>query len=168
MTKAERKRVMIVDVLTIHDHSVEQKDMMEVFSTPHITATAKKVPLRADHAFDIKIGCDLRSEEAKQQVRDIINQKTPRLVTVCQPCGPYSTLQRLRKVKGEACYVAKREAEGFLRFAMEICHTQHIHTIASFSLSILGSLSLGSKNAWRKSNAWKTFKQSEWTSACLE
>ena len=33
---------------------------MEVFSTPHIIAIAKRMSLRVDHAFDVKLGCDLR------------------------------------------------------------------------------------------------------------
>jgi hypothetical protein len=38
----------------------DQQDLMEVFSTPHIIAIAKRMSLRVDHAFDVKLGCDLR------------------------------------------------------------------------------------------------------------
>ena len=139
MTKAERRSVkksldglildsgFVVDVLTVCDGSVHDQDVMELFSTPNITATAQKMSLKADYAFDVKLGCDLRSPEAKQRVREVIKTKKPELVVVCPPCGPFSVLQRFRKIKGEQYEKALSEAKDFLAFAMEVCTLQHNH-----------------------------------------
>lgn len=48
---------------------------MEVFSVPRITATAKRMSMRADHAFDLKLGCDLRSQAAQRTVIETIHIK---------------------------------------------------------------------------------------------
>lgn len=141
MTKAEKRQVrksleqliqdetQIIDVftVTITGDQQEQQDLMEVFSTPHITATAQKLSLRAEHAYDIKMGCDLRSPAARARVMETIKKKKPRMVVVCPPCGPFSTLQRLRKNRGEVYQQAKREAIELLEFAMDICAHQHAH-----------------------------------------
>jgi hypothetical protein len=137
MSKAERRHVKkslddlihdrgaVVDVLTVCDQSVHDQDIMEVFSTPHITATAQKMSLKADYAFDVKLGCDLRSPEARKKVRETIKTKRPKFVVICPPCGPFSVLQRLRKVRGEAYEKALSEAKELLTFAMEVCTEQH-------------------------------------------
>jgi hypothetical protein len=137
MSKAERRHVKkslddlihdrgaVVDVLTVCDQSVHDQDIMEVFSTPHITATAQKMSLKADYAFDVKLGCDLRSPEARKKVMETVITKRPKLVVICPPCGPFSVLQRLTKVRGEAYEKALSEAKELLTFAMEVCTEQH-------------------------------------------
>ena len=138
MTKAERRKVKkaienliqqekhAVDVMTVCEQN-DQQDFMEVFSTPHITATAKRMSLRADHAFDVKLGCDLRSPESRKHVVNVVKQKKPGVLVVCPPCGPFSTLQRLRKHRGEEYEKALTEAKEFVEFAMELCTLQHTH-----------------------------------------
>lgn len=137
MTKAERKLVRrsiekimrdhheVVDVLTVCD--VGGQDVMEVFSTPHITAAAQRMSLKADHAFDIKVGCDLQRPEHQKQVFDLVQKKRPKLLVVCPPCGPFSTLQRLTVLKGERYYENLRQGRELLEFAMELCAHQHTH-----------------------------------------
>ena len=135
MTKAERKSVRrsiekimrehheVVDVMTVCD--VSGQDVMEVFSTPHITAAAQKMSLRADHAFDIKVGCDLQRPEHRKQVLELVKRKRLKLLVVCPPCGPFSTLQRLTVLRGERYYDNLRKGRELLEFAMELCAHQH-------------------------------------------
>ena len=138
MTKAEKRFVrksfdkmlhekkQSVDVMTVCEAAAsERQHVMEVFSTPHITATAQKMSLAADYAFDIKVGCDLRTKKARDEVIELVNKTKPELLVVCPPCKMYSILQRLRKYKGEAYENALNEAREFLAFAMELCTLQH-------------------------------------------
>ena len=133
MSKAEKRHVkknlddfihdrgVVVDVLTVCDQNIHDQYIMEVFLMPHITAIAQKMSLKADYAFDVKLGCDLRSPEARKKVRETIKTKRPKFVVICPPCGPFSVLQRLRKVRGEAYEKILSEAKELLTFAMEVC-----------------------------------------------
>ena len=105
----------------------ERQHVMEVFSTPHITATAQKMSLAVDYTFDIKVGCDLRTKKARNKVIELVNKTKLELLVVCPPCKMYSILQRLRKYKGEAYENTLNEAREFLAFAMELCTLQQ-HT----------------------------------------
>ena len=138
MTKAEKRFVRksfekllleskkSVDVLTVCENvASERQDVMEVFSTPHITATAQKLSLAADYAFDIKVGCDLRTRKAREEVIEVVKKTEPELLVVCPPCKLHSVLQRLRKHKGEEYDRALAEARGFVEFAMELCTIQY-------------------------------------------
>lgn len=87
----------VVDVFSVYHVDDGFQDVMELFSTPHITATAQRMSLKADHAFHLKHGCDLRKPEERARVLSIIKQTRPELVTLSPPCKLYSTLQRLRK-----------------------------------------------------------------------
>ena len=161
MSKAERRHVKkslddlihdrgaVVDVLTVCDQSVHDQDIMEVFSTPHITATAQKMSLKADYAFDVKLGCDLRSPEARKKVMETVITRRPKLVVICPPCGPFSVLQRLRKVRGEAYEKALSEAKELLDFAMEVCTEQH-NAGRKFVFEHPWLADLGFKDACRK------------------
>lgn len=114
MTKTERRQVrrclgaMIekgkkhVDIFHV---SLEGKeDITEVFSTPHITAIAQRLGLRANIALDIKNGWDLTCKKKQKEVIQMIHDQDPELLVVSPPCELMSTLQRLRKIKDERYY----------------------------------------------------------------
>ena len=138
MTKAEKRFVrksfdkmlhedkQSVDVMTVCEAAAsERQHVMEVFSTPHIIAIAQKMSLAADYVFDIKVGCDLRTQKARSEVLELVSKTKPELLVVCPPCKMFSILQRLRKHRGEIYDNALREAREFLAFAMELCTLQH-------------------------------------------
>lgn len=96
MTKAEKRFVrksfdkmlhedkQSVDVMTVCEAAAsERQHVMEVFSTPHITATAQKMSLAADYAFDIKVGCGLRTKKAQNEVIELVKKTKRERLVVC-------------------------------------------------------------------------------------
>ena len=49
--------------------------------------------LRADHAFDVKLGYDLRFPKLWKHVVNVVKQKKSEVLVACPPCGPFSILQ---------------------------------------------------------------------------
>ena len=135
MTKNERRQVRrcLENLLEKDKKRVDvfhvsldgKQDVAEVFSTPHITAVAQRLGLRANIALDIKNGWDLTYKKKQREVIKMLHEQDPELLVVSPPCELMSTLQRLRKIKDDHYYELLGKAKELLRFAMLLCHIQH-------------------------------------------
>ena len=76
--------------------------------------------------MDLGNGWNFLKKEHRDQCRREIKEKKPRVLVVCPPCGPFSSLQNLNQNKGYAAERERKRVEGevLLAFALEICELQ--------------------------------------------
>jgi len=113
-----------LDVLIINPND-ESVDVAEVFSLPRVCKAAQQAGLKCGGSYDILNGWDLRVEGKRKELREHLRTLRPRLLIVCPPCGPFSQLQELNKMRNLKGYLQKlSEGKMLLRFAMELCKDQ--------------------------------------------
>lgn len=122
-----------IDVMMVHiddcfgnEVNNDDADFGEVFSMPRIAPVAQRKGLKVLGSFDIGNGWDFRLKEHRQKCRQQIQERKPKVLVVCPPCGPFSPLQRLSRSKGNEQERERKRVEGevLLAFAMEICEMQ--------------------------------------------
>ena len=110
-----------LDVLIINPND-ESVDVAEIFSLPRVCKAAQQAGLKCGGSYDILNGWDLRVEGKR---KELLRSLRPRLLIVCPPCGPFSQLQELNKMRNLKGYLQKlSEGKMLLRFAMELCKDQ--------------------------------------------
>lgn len=70
----------------------DDADFGEVFSMPRIAPVAQRKGLKVLGSFDIGNGWDFRLKEHRQKCRQQIQERKPKVLVVCPPCGPFSPL----------------------------------------------------------------------------
>jgi hypothetical protein len=119
---------LFMDVLAVHVQHQDQldDDVGEIFSLPRITPVAEKKGLKSFGSMDLGNGWNFLKKEHRDQCRREIKEKKPRVLVVCPPCGPFSSLQNLNENKGNAAERERKRVEGevLLAFALEICELQ--------------------------------------------
>ena len=89
-------------------------DVMETFSPERFTArgACSKLGLRPGVAIDISTGFDLSDKSQVEEVKKLVEQERPFLLTGSPPCSSFSRLQYLSVGKTPHHVRVKREALG--------------------------------------------------------
>ena len=155
-----------LDVLIINPND-ESVDVAEVFSLPRMCKAAQQAGLKCGGSYDILNGWDLRVEGKRKELREHLRTLRPRLLIVCPPCGPFSQLQELNKMRNLKGYLQKlSEGKMLLRFAMELCKDQMDRGIC-FCSSTLKEPSHGVTRRFKSCCMILVCIRKRWTSACM-
>ena len=71
--------------------------VVELYSPPRVVAAAAARGLKADFSVDLCTGFDLSKAQDRQQVRQELQRRKPRLLVTSPPCTKFSPLQNLRE-----------------------------------------------------------------------
>ena len=112
------------DLLYINLNS-SSHEISELFSVPRVTEVASCFGLKKGPSYDIRTGHDLREKELQDRVRSEIKLRKPKLVVICPPCGPYSSLQNLNPRKNSKEWLKMlSDARILHRFGMQVAQDQ--------------------------------------------
>ena len=85
------------DLVEIYGGLQDSNDaIVELYSPPRLVTEARKRGLQAEWSVDLDTGYDLSKPEVKQQVREELSRRRPRLLTTSPPCTKFSPLQNIR------------------------------------------------------------------------
>ena len=85
------------DIVEIYGGLQDSNDaIVELYSPPRLVTEARKRGLQAEWSVDLDTGYDLSKPEVKQQVREELSRRRPRLLTTSPPCTKFSPLQNIR------------------------------------------------------------------------
>ncbi len=115
------------DFLNVDTMNPEKVDVMEIFSVPRVTTTAKAAGLRAGVALDIEVlnengeKWDLTRKRMQDEAMNIIDETMPNLVVGSPPCSMFSQIQNINKGKTstEAWESKMKYAMSMLDFAVK-------------------------------------------------
>lgn len=105
----------------------DKMDVGEVFSLPRVLPAAERTGLKGLRSYDLGTGWNFLNESHRKQCREEIQKHGPGVLLVSPPCGPFSQIKRISKVKANAVSRERKLVEGrvLLQFAMELCELQH-------------------------------------------
>ena len=98
-------------------------DVSEVFSVPRLCPVAGQKGLKGGRSYDILNGWNFLDAAHRKGCLEEIATLKPRHMHVSSPCGPFSSMQRLSKTKGNWEERQRKRVEGevLLRFVMQVC-----------------------------------------------
>ena len=101
-------------------------DVSEVFSVPRLCPVAGQKGLKGGRSYDILNGWNFLDAAHRKGCLEEIATLKPRHMHVSSPCGPFSSMQRLSKTKGNWEERQRKRVEGevLLRFVMQVCKMQ--------------------------------------------
>ena len=111
----------IVEIYGILQNKAD--DIVELYSEPRIVPVAAARGLRAELSIDLATGFDLNKEEDRQEVREQLQKRKPKLLVACPPCTKFSPLQNLR-LHPERLAEEWDEAVQHVEFAMDMLDEQ--------------------------------------------
>ena len=97
--------------------------VVEIYSPPRVVEAAAARGLRADLSIDLTTGYDLNNGQVRQQVREEVRKRKPRLLVTTPPCTKFSLLQNLRRYP-ERLDDELKEAINHVDFSMELQEDQ--------------------------------------------
>ena len=97
--------------------------VVEIYSPPRVVEAAAARGLRADLSIDLTTGYDLNNGQIRQQVREEVRKRKPRLLVTTPPCIKFSLLQNLRRYP-ERLDDELKEAINHVDFSMELQEDQ--------------------------------------------
>ena len=101
-------------------------DVSEVYSPPRLTERAQRHGLRPGTAMDLATGWGFAVPQQRREALRLLREHQPALITLCPPCGPFSTTRHLSNHKRDPAVVQAEVEQGrvHLRFALSLAKMQ--------------------------------------------
>lgn len=112
-----------------HLSSVQQEDVMEIFSPPRIVPVAQQHGLRASMSIDLQTGWNLQVPDDRLRLVHEVRARRPRVIIMSPPCTWFGSLvhtnwKRMQCAKRE-CELQKATMN--VEFCMFLAEEQHRH-----------------------------------------
>lgn len=110
--------------------SVDQHDLMELFSPPRLAPVARSLGLKSEWSLDLVTGYDLSDEQCIAAMWNLLRTHRPHVCVLSPPCTVYSQLNTMwNNKKYSASELAARfdVPDKLLRVTSDVCKYQHRH-----------------------------------------